>query len=173
MSSVLGPKDTQDKWLTEVPISISKLTRATKLSQLLRYLLPSPGSSSTSHPAPYPNPLQPKLHSLGSSLGPHFLGPAPSLRSLVFCLHLSSSSLARPLSISSHGLVCSAGHAQSGPFPMPLAVLSLLSTIKTFSSTISRSGDVLSFIQSAPKKTLGPRPSGGCCPRGKPGSRHT
>lgn len=46
-----------------------------------------------------------------------------------------------------HGCGGTNGLLQSGPFQMPLAVLFLLSTIKSFSSAITRSTNVLIFIQ--------------------------
>lgn len=68
-------------------------------------------------------------HSLGSVLGfiPGLLQAHCSLSSWLSLLFLSLSFL------SSHGQVSSDGHVQSGLFQVPLAVFSLISTIKTFS----------------------------------------
>lgn len=62
------------------------------------------------------------------------LGPR-CLLSWLLCSSLSSSSPALPLSLTFHDPVCSSGHAQPGIFLVRLGVLSLVSTIRPFSST--------------------------------------
>lgn len=90
-----------------------------------------------------PPPPPPSFSSINPAiLAMCFLG-APAL--LVFWLVPGSWILVPSPTPSSHGLVQSAGHVLSGPFWMTLTVLSLISILKTFSSTIPWSGHVLIF----------------------------
>lgn len=107
---------------------VHSLSTYCQVSNLTSLALPVPPPRCTSHPTPYTKPLPPRrwpsLLPVSDSCitQPFWLGTllVPRWSSLLF--PLSSLVLAPPLS--SHGL------GQSGPFQMPLAVLSFTSSIK-------------------------------------------
>lgn len=99
--------------------------------------------SNTGSSPPFPQPL---ISATLSHFGYVFSCPLDLLLaswstwpSLFFSL------LTLPHFLFSHGPVYSAGHVQSGFFQMPLAEISLISTIKPFSSTIPSSDHILIF----------------------------
>lgn len=128
----------------------TKYMLESRFSQHFKYLFQDPcWHPYSSHPSLYPKLLQ--LNGFPSSsflynpavskcsLGPLF--PLPTFFGFL-CLH-SLLFLSRSPSLSSHGQVRSAGHVWSttlslcsGLLQVPLAVLSLISAINTFPSTI-------------------------------------
>lgn len=149
-----APKETGTNGQLRCPFSILKSMLAARLTQCLWFL------SAVLTPASCPKPLHPGallpcptfsflynatilamhlvLLALGSLLASWFawlpLGTLSFVPSILF-----PSLYYYPLS--SHGLV------QSRLFQMPLAILSLISTIETFPSSIPRSSHVLICIQ--------------------------
>lgn len=147
-------------------LKIAKPMKVTRLSQDSKYLLQSPGSSQhLSLPPSTLNSPAPVLHS-ASLASPNSvldsLGPLSVFLVLVLLVHLplrifslvtlSLLFLSRSDPLSSHNLVYFPGLVHSELFQMPPAVLSLISAIKTSSSTISRSSCILIFILIAPEE---------------------
>lgn len=142
VSAVSGPEETWDK-AHSLPVALPSTCHPLPYPKLLqprgRLCFSSPSFSFLYKPAISPacslgplGPLGPQL--LSSSCGPLKLSPFSLPPFLLFSSPAS-------LPPSSHG------HVQSGPFQMSLADLSLISTIKSFSSTTPWSSHGLVFIR--------------------------